>query len=99
MLTVAILFASGCSSVQWNDAGRQLSASAAEQLFTLAFGGNDGFENLTDDQFERRRLDDDRFDSLSRESMIESDRMAEQWERYDDIVSKQLIDTGDELIH
>ena len=88
ILTAVVCLTSGCSSVQWNDAGRQLGASAAEQLFSFAFGGNDGFENLTDDEFERQRLDNDRFDSLTREAMLESDRTAERWERYDDIVSQ-----------
>ena len=92
LLITAVLLCSGCSSVQWNDAGRQLGTSAAGQLFAMAFGGNDGFENLTDDEFEKQRVDHRRFESLTREELLESDRTAERWEQYDDIVSRQPAD-------
>ena len=93
LLITAVLLASGCSSVQWNDAGRQLGTSAAGQLFAMAFGGNDGFENLTDDEFEKQRVDYRRFESLTREQLLDSDRTAERWEQYDDIVSSQPVDS------
>ncbi|MEM9333586.1 MAG: hypothetical protein AAGA33_01945 [Pseudomonadota bacterium] len=95
LLVAAMCLASGCSAVQWNDAGRQIGASAAEQIFSVAFGGNDSFDRLTDDHLERERLDSERFDSMTREAILESDRTAERWERYDDIVARQALTVGD----
>lgn len=91
----ATLTISGCSSTQWNDVGQQLGTSAAGQIFAFAFGGNGCFENLTDEQIEQQRIDSLYPESMTREAMLESNRVAARWERYDDHLAKTSTDSND----
>ncbi len=81
---------SGCSSYQWQEAGKNFGTAAAEQLFVLAIGGMDGLEEYNDRRIEEERRENNPYrSSLTREQLIEAQKSAEQWERYDDLLMKQ----------
>ncbi len=87
---LSLFLLGGCSSYQWQEAGKNFGAAAAEQLFVLAVGGMDGLEEYNDRKIEKDRRENNPYrSSLTREELIESQKRAEQWELYDDILSKQ----------
>ncbi len=91
LLVVALApLAGGCSSYQWQEAGKNLGAATAGQLFVLAVSGMDGLEEYNDRKMEKERRENNPYrSSLTREELIESQKRAEQWERYDDILKAQ----------
>ncbi len=82
--------AGGCSSYQWQETGKNLGSAAAGQLFILAVSGMDGLEEYNDRKMEKWQRENDPYrSSLTVEELIESQKRAEQWERYDDIVRER----------